>query len=765
MKHLRSILMTSTIVLGVSYALPAAAQEAAATQETETKTRNLDTIIVTATRREETLQQVPVAVNVVTGDDLENNMIGAVDSIVEVSPSLTFTKGSNDLSSSLNIRGMGTSVFSSAVEPSVSVVVDDVVMARSGQAFQDLIDIERVEVLRGPQSTLFGKNASAGVVSVTTKAPSDVFSGDFDALVAEDGQLEARGSLSGPIGDTAGWRLSAYSKQLDGVTENVYNGEKLNGYDVWGARGKLEFNPTDALKVTFIGDHRNSEATPTYTIRGFFSEASGETAANLIAPVVVGPDNDQVNINGGVYSNSEQSGLSAKAVYSFDNDFELTSVTAWRDFTIDSNLDIDQLPFEEPQAMPFFNFNYNNGTTELTQKSQEFRLASPTYEKFDFLVGLFAFQTEIDRTFKRRWEWNLGDSLLNRSGQFNGSAKNTNLSAFASGNWFVTPDWTVFGGVRALREELSWVGYRNPENVLVEGDVALPGDIGTLLDISDSLEDDAVTGNIGVRRLLGDAGSVYASYSRGYKGGGFDLSLGTIQTTQPVDPEISDAFEVGLKLNTFDGKLSTYLAAFHTTYNDFQAQRQDTDDVVFLLDNAGQVITQGIEAEFVYRPTELTRINFGAALIDAKFEEFPGSQCYLGQTEALGCVNGTQDLSGKSVPYSPDTKFTALIRQEIPFETLPFDGFVQVNGTWQSEIFTNLNQDPNAVQDSYGLLNASFGVQSDDGRYTFSIFGQNLTDEVYTPQIFVAPLAGGRYAQQIARNRHRYIGAQLSYSF
>ena len=216
MFHTRLAATASCITLCLSLAHGAGAQEASPDES-----RTLDTVMVTATKRPESLQDVPVAVSARSGDSLENSGVSSIEGLATLVPSLTFTQSSNDLNNSVRIRGIGTEVFSSGVEPSVSFVVDDVVMARQGQGFQDLVDVETVEVLRGPQSTLFGKNASAGVIAVTTQAPSQTLSGKIDASAAEGNEYALRGTVSGPLSETVSARLTAFTKSNEGHIENV----------------------------------------------------------------------------------------------------------------------------------------------------------------------------------------------------------------------------------------------------------------------------------------------------------------------------------------------------------------------------------------------------------------------------------------------------------------------------------------------------------------------------------------------------------------
>ncbi len=733
------------------------AQDAGAESE-----RKLSTVTVTATKREQTLQEVPVAVSVLSDEILNSTGTGSVEALTDLTPSLTFNKGSNETNSSLSIRGVGTSVFSAAVEPSVSVVVDEVVMARAGQGFQDLIDVQRVEVLRGPQSTLFGKNASAGVVSVTTRGPSDTLTGAFDTEIAEeDTSYAVRGTVSGPISDTVGFRLSGFTKEYAGHTRNVATGERLDGYESWGIRGKLEAEPTDKLLLSFIAEYRELESTPSMTVLG--SDDPAYIAA--IAPVVPGVENTAVNINGRNYSLSEQSGVSAKIEYDFDNDFTLTSITAYREWDFENNLDVDGLALEDPEVGNLLTFDLNRGITNLDQFSQEVRLSSPVMGKVDFIVGGFAYFLNADRFFERRLEIALPSFSLAQSAEFFGTVETKNPAVFASGNYYFNDQTSLFGGIRVLNEEISWDAFRDPANVLQPGDFPVGGPLGTYADFNGSIEDTAVVGNIGLRHTFSDLLNGYVSYSRGYKGGAYTVAFGTVPGADPVKPEESDAFEAGLKFVSSDGNLSANFAAFHTEYKNFQAQAQRPGDITFELTNAGVVSTQGLEAEFAASPTDLLDLNIGLAWIDAKIDEFPGAPCYAGQTAAQGCVGGVQDVSGGELPYSPDFRVTFYGRHTVPFESLPFDGYVQASGYWQDEMNFGLSQAPVAQADSRAIINASIGITDKSGRYQASLFVNNVFDEFYVTSITPFNLFGNAVFQTVPRDHQRYAGIRFGANF
>ncbi|WP_226633423.1 TonB-dependent receptor [Novosphingobium profundi] len=745
-------------VMALALGAPAFAQDMAAEAAAEdTVTGNA--IIVTANMREETLQEVPIAVSVVSGEQLQAAGVSAVEGLVQVSPSLTFTQGDNPGDSSLNIRGIGTTVFSVATEPAVSIVVDDVVMARAGQGFQDLIDVQRVEVLRGPQSTLFGKNASAGLVSVTTSDPTSYLSGKVDGSFAQGGEWQARGIISGPVAKDAGLSVSGYYKDFDGFIDNVsgIGDDKLGGYRNYGGRAKFVYEPHGDLKITLIGDYRNGTNDASPTLRA----VDGQAYADAVSPVVPSAKNRDVNLNADTTNDSEQWGVSGRVQARLNDDLQLVSITAVRGWDFTARADVDYTSLSEP--VPGVNlWDVNTGTTSLKQYSQELRVVSDDLGGFDVLFGGYAFLLDLDTGFQRRQIFPTGP----RSGQFTGSTKNTNLAVFASTNIYLTDTLEMFGGLRLLHETLDWDVYRDPSDVLVAGDSALGGATGVPADFDGKTSDTALVGKIGLRYQLGSLGNAYASYSRGYKGKGFNLIFGAQESYEPVDAEQSDAFEIGAKLQSLDGVWSLNAALFYTKYKNFQSQAQLPGDVAFYLLNAGSTSTKGIELEGTVRPTSLTTLNLGMTLLDARIDSFPLGPCYRGQTAAEGCVDGVQDLSGGDLPNAPDFRLTGSLRQTVPFgDSAPVDGFVMVDGSYQTKVSYQIDQNPRAAQGGFGLVNLSAGVESKDDSYSVTVFVRNLFDQNNVSNIFDSGFNGGRTYQQVLRDGARYWGVRASYSF
>ena len=748
-----------------------------------------DIIVVTATRRVESLQDVPIAVTALSGEVLDDAGIGSVEALATIAPSVTFTQSSNDQNNSINIRGIGTSVFSQGVESSVSVVVDDVVMARQAMGFQDLVDIERVEVLRGPQSTLFGKNASAGVISVTTKAPSRAFTAMADATYAEGGEYAVRGSVSGPLGEMFGARLTGYYKEFDGHIDNA-DGRDLNGYENWGIRGKVQFQPDPDFTYTLIGDYRKSEQDCCiYTVRdtsGALGAAANGRLDGLLLPVVAGRENADTNVNAPVFNNSDQFGVSGKAELDLGSGYSLVSISAFRDYDFENNLDVDNLPLEEPQP-GIITFDLNSGTTKINQISQEVRLVSPQGPPFDFILGGYAFILDLDRTFQRRFEIAIpiGANIfrLNQSGQFDGTVTTTNLAAFGSANVYLTDALTVFGGLRFISENLEYTLNRDPADVLQAGDRPFGGTIGTFASIDDETKDEAITGDLGVRYELTPDILAYGRYARGYKGRGIDVGFGAPQNVEPIEAETSDAYELGLKSTFLGGDVIVNLAAFQTDFDNFQEQATvllvGTGDILNAetrLTNVGSVRTRGIELEALIRPTDTLFFQGGVSYTDATITSFPNADCFFGQTVEQGCLpvtlndRGTpdpaddlvanlQDLSGGELPNSPDWRITGLIRQDFTIGE-GIDAFAQASGRYQTSVNFSLNGDPRATQDDYAIVNLAVGAEFNDGALGASVFVNNVFDQFYATNIFGDPLFAGVVSQYVPRDFSRYFGVR-----
>ncbi|MGB6150916.1 MAG: TonB-dependent receptor, partial [Pricia sp.] len=720
---------------------------------------SVDEIIVTAQKREQTLQEVPLAVSVLSADALDDAFITDLEDLAELVPSLTVTQGNSDRNSALRIRGIGTQVFSVSVEPSVSTVIDGVVLTRPGSAFTDLVDIERVEVLRGPQGTLFGKNASAGVLNVVTKDPSSVFEGFAEVQVAEDNEYLARGSLSGPIASNLAYRASAFIKGRDGYIENIA-GDDVNGSDSFGGRAKVLWEPSDVFSLQLIGDYTESDANCCqWQIRstnnaGFRSE---------LAPIVPGPENDQVDVNAPLFNDSEHWGVSAEMNWDLGK-ATLTSISAFRDWSNRGNQDIDSVSETDPLPGRI-RFNVNDGVSATETITQELRLASNGENTLNYVVGLFYYDTDITRRLDRELDICLAPGtggagcgfVFTQSGFFTTSVDNTNYAAFGQLDWNLTDKLGLIFGARYLKDELGFTLQRF-------GNVS-GGPVGPF---SDDTSDTDFSIKVGATYDLSENWSSYATYQQGYKGRGYDTGIDSNPSdlaALPIEAETSDAYEIGLKGSLADRRIILNMAAFHTKFDNFQGQAFNPASARFLLANVGEVETTGFEIDGVARLNENFTLSGGLAVVDAVIKTFPGASCYNGQSVQQGCVNNTQNLAGAPLPNAPSIKFNigAEYRRDIALSG--WEGFLGWNYTWQDDVQFGLNQNPATIQDDYGIANFRIGAVSPDDKYELNLFVQNAFDQSYAASIFQTPLDGGGISHILPRNYSRYFGASLRASF
>lgn len=813
----RGILMTSTASFVAMLATTAFPESSVNAQDVML----FEEIVVTAQKREETLQEVPVAVSVVSGTALKDNFVDSIDLLASLAPSLTFSTSNSDKNASVRIRGIGTNTFSSTVEPSVSFVVDGVSLARQGQGFQDLIDIERVEVLRGPQSTLFGKNASAGVINVVTKKPSKEFTFDGELQYAELDDIQVKTSVSGPLSEKVAGRLSGFYKRRDGHTDNLSTGRSINGYENWGLRGKLLIEPSENLELLLIGEYRENKAECCqWTSRNFGDDIndvsyalSGPGIAYLssIGSVVPGETNAQAFTSGDLFNDSKQWGVSLEANWDI-GEYTLTSITAVKNWDFDNNTDIDgtsnALPITStpsfdigigipvsfvPQDNTFPVLDINGHQSTVTQYSQEVRLQSPIGEKFDYVVGLYGFYFDFDDSFDRRYgfvfPFEVAPGLyfgtpLFLSGTQSSRVNNRNIAAFGQANYHINDKLDLILGGRLLYERLEYDEFIDQQSVLVEGDTNLYASAPPLDTRNDpaSTSDTATTVKAGLSYEVNDTLNTYFTYTSGYKGRAsqtfstldFDPVTNlpvTNVVVNNVDPETSDAYELGFKYLSENKRFQVNLALFLTKYQGLQFQIFDPSTNTVLLANAGQAETKGIEADFIARPIDNLTLSGSFAYIKATVDELLGETCYPGQKISEGCdVNGggdfgTQDLFGADLPNSPDLKFNIAARYDREVSSSGMRGFAQVSYNWQDDTQFVLGGSEDTVQESYGIMNASVGLTSADGKYTFTLYAKNLLDKQYATTLFYDFLVPGLINHYVPREAERYFGASLRVSF
>ena len=743
----------------------------------------LEEVIVTARKREQSLQDVSLAVTALPESLLKDSLVGSSEELANLVPSLNLNKGANPRQTSFSIRGIGTTSFSSGIEPSVSTMLDGVVMGQTGMAFAQLVDMQRVEVLRGPQGTLFGKNASGGLVHFITRDPTNEFDAEVQAYATDDEEYRTSFTVSNGLTDALAFRLTGYFNKDEGWVENVFTGDDVNDSDDWGLRGKLLWNPSDTLQLKWSSDYSDRESN--CCVAAFRSldpwpttppnnQATVDDLLAQLDPVVPSDKNTQVNLNADLTTDIEASGHSLEVNWDV-GEHTVTSISAYRDWEQNSRGDNDQLPTD---VLGFL----QGGLSQQEQFSQEIRLTSPEGERFSYVVGLFYFDQTVDRTFDRSFDLS-GNNRTTAVADF--TVDSLNYAAFGEATFKLTENWRVIAGARWTYDELSFDFERtgmtlgaNPEPYFER-----------------ETDEDDLSGKFVVEWDATDTALVYASYVQGYKGPAFNVGFGSRpDNTDPVAPETSDAYEIGLKSTWFDNRLVLNIAAFYTEYSDFQASASQfipdldengnpvdengdgRDDGVFsfILSNVGEVETKGLEIDFTARPVENLTLFGGVAFIDAEIVKFKDGPCSFGQTfRGVGYEGQTscaerpaiQDLDGGDLPESPDWKFTLAANYLIPLQSMPFDMALKGNYRYQDDIQFLIEQDEYTTEDAYGILDLSIALEDKSEHYTVTAFVRNVTDQWYVDGIgsFVDTFTPNGYGHNVPRYAERTFGVEGRY--
>lgn len=779
-------------VAGTALALtctPAAAQDAPQAPAAESAT-DLNDIVVTAQKRKERLQDVPVAVSAVGADLLASSQVNSSGGIAALVPSLTYTQNTSALNNNVRVRGIGTVLFSAGIESSVSFVVDGVVMARQGQGFSDLIDVDRVEVLRGPQGMLFGKNATAGVINVVTKAPASNFEGSVEASAAEMGEYRLRGTVSGPISDSIRARLTGFYTNDRGWAYNATTGDHVFGTKDFGLRGKVAIDVTPTLDLLITGDYRKSDST---CCQPLAYKTTQPLLQQLRAPVVAGIENRTVNSTDPTFSDVRTGGASLEANLSL-GEHKLTSITAWREWNFTNNVDVDGFNTASPVRVPF-GFGYfgiNGGTVGIRQTSEELRLTSPSGGLLEYTIGGMYYKLDLDRTFQRRVAGCTNDTTVafdapcpNPLYQSSGSVANTqaeNIAAFGQVQLNLTQQFSALGGFRLQRETTSYRGTRSATAPFAGDTALLAGSTG-----SNSVSDNDLSGKLGLQYKFSRHAQVYATWSRGYKGYGWDVEFSADFAGQkPVKPETVKSWEIGFKGQALDNRLNFSLAAFSAKYTNLQVQATQLINgaPISIPTNAGSSLSKGIEMEFNYRATDHLTFLGGLTYMQARFNA-DGLPCSLPTqaaaiTPAAGAtppantcfiLNGSrvQNVRDGRLPNSPDWKANASVRYEDNL-TSAFVGFIQLNGNYQSRVLFDLSQDQELDQAAYATADLSLGVKTADNKYQLSFFVRNLTDKHYAngkqrDNLLTNPANPGNIMFFTSKDASRYVGGAFRVNF
>ncbi|WP_438279844.1 TonB-dependent receptor [Pseudomonas alabamensis] len=694
----------------------------------------LGAVTVTATRRESTLQAVPVAVSVVQGEQLERDNRNSVASLVQQVPTLNYRAGASNKDTSLFIRGVGTISTSPGVEPTVATVVDGVVFGRPGQSTLDLLDLARIEVLRGPQGTLFGKNASAGVLNIVSRPVPEQTEGYVDYSHYGGGnENRLRFGIGGRLTDQLKGSLSTLWGDYEGNVENQANGHDVNGYERQGVRGKLEFEPREDLQLTLIADYMKGEDT---LPNGVLTRASSAFTRQLRG-VTPSDHNRDIDSDFKSHVEDQNQGLSAQVDWQL-GDYTLTSISAWRGWDNTQYQDGDRRA-----ALPV-TASHDKGTVDYDQFSQEVRLASPKGAFNEYVLGAFYMHGRSDETY-RRLSVNGGVASTGRADY---STTNDSVALFGENTFNLTDDFRAILGLRWTHDDLDYDHRR------VSSSATPVTGIQPSTRSSGSVSETGWSGRTGLQYDFNEHLTGYVTYSRGYKGPAYNVFFNMQpRDTGALKPETSDAYEIGLKSTALDNRLVANLALFHTDYNDYQANFFDTvaNQVVTRLVNAGKVNTQGVELDASLQVTPQFKLSGAVAYTKARIDHF---DCPAGA--AASC-----NIDGGHLPFTPDWKSYLRADYSIPLDS-GLDIELSTDYSWQDEVQFSLDQNPDTRQGAYGIWNASVALADYDAGWRVALLGKNLGDRSYAQMLNT----GGDYLyRSVPRDDQRYVGVQVRKDF
>lgn len=723
----------------------------------------LEEVVVTAQKRTESLSDVPISVNVVGADKLANSGITNLLDMSDFVPNLSMNQ--TGLGTNITIRGISSGI-NPAFEQSVGMYVDDIYYGRAQLSRAPYLDIARVEVLRGPQPILFGKNAIAGAIHmITEKANTEENTGfiQADYNFDQDG-LDVQGAYNVVLHDQFAVRLSGLNRDSDGYYENTFLDRDESKLDERVLRGSFRWEPTDTLSFDFKAEEAK------YNTEGRFLEIVNPVELNGSPSFA---DAVAALTGGGVILDTEQdykrqaNGDIEKTDldnYTLRADWELDWATV---SYIGGHVEYDYFQQCDCDFISAILID-TAGYEEFEQTSQEIRITSPGGETIDWIVGGFVQDYEVDvNDITIVPDGSLLGALngfLPGTGARRAYASDSELwSVFAQVTWNISDTVRLTVGGRYTDEEkdgsrsIEIVNVDDPSPVtdvlgqelsdnLILGSVYAAGfaidnnlvnlsggtDCGGASDavghdLACDREESKFTPAINVQWDFNDEIMLYASYTEGFKAGGFDTRANNTGSFE-FEEELATSYEIGSKMSLLDGAAEVNVAIYRTEYDDLQTSQFD-GTLGFNVTNAGEATTQGIEIDGRWQAAESLMITFAAGYLDFEFDSFPNSQCFFGETPiATGPFAGLCDRSGDVREFTPE--FTANIGGEYYIDVgSDMEATLGLDLIYSDEYFVSPTLDPNLVQDEYVKINARIGLASNEGTWNVSLLLENITDE------------------------------------
>ena len=772
MQYLKATASIAVLAFACGSAAPAFAQAEA---------QEVEAVIVTAQKREQNLQDVPIVVNVVSGQQLQDAGVRDVKDLQVLTPGLSVTSSSGGAQTSIRIRGVGTIGDNPGLESSVGTVIDGVYRSRSGVAFGDLGELERIEVLKGPQGTVFGKNTSAGVINVITKAPEFEFHAEGELTAGNHDQRGLAASVTGPLGETVAARLFVAKRDRDGYyTVRNGAGPSTQGdnddQDVFTVRGQVSWLPTDALTFRLMADYTKRDEHCCLDVTTSVG-ATGAIIDALAADAGLGRPADPFSRI--AYANRESTqeikdkGVSLQADWEINDDLTLTSITAWRDWSNVQGNDID-FSSADLWSRPFDGQTYS----KFEVFSQETRLAG-TAGPLDWMVGAYYSDEQLDSKnftpYGVSYETYFG-LLLSSGANPNTVSLLTGLPAgtnyvpgqgpldtfdhsnkgwalFTNNTWRIAEGLDLTFGLRYSDDTKKvFSQYRNtspgvacaaaiarPIPAAARAALCAPGSDPAFnnVDTRQKRSEDRLGGTVKLSYRINPDLMTYVSYASSHKSGGFNLdrarlSAGVINPDTSFPAETVESWEAGFKSQLFDRRLTLNAAAFDQTFKHFQLNT--FTGISFVVASIPKVTSKGVDMDLVWRtPIPGLTTTGGVTYAVTQYGNFvPGA--------GVG-----PRLPGSRLGYAPlwSASWSATYENDIG-SNLKLRA--SLSGRYTSAYNTGSNLDPAKIQKELTLWNGRIGVGTADERWTVELFAQNLTNEDYYQVVVDQPLQSGTFA-------------------
>ncbi|NWG53016.1 MAG: TonB-dependent receptor [Hydrogenophilaceae bacterium] len=761
------VLCAAGAAFGAAGAPSVALAQDAQAEEAQAEDSQSDEIVVTARRREERLQDVPVAITALSGEQLEGYNVTSIGDITSFVPSMVVGRQVTGSSSSIFLRGVGSSSLSAGFDQSVSFNLDGLAMSRGREILFSQYDISSVEVLKGPQALYFGRNTTGGLVSVTTNGPSDEFeaSGRFGFGFEAD-ETYAEGVISGPLSDTVGARLAFRGSNSEGAFTNTAGpgadfdgllrqstGPRRGANESLSARLTLDYHPTDAFSLILkagLTDYSDDGAGNLYErVCGSGRTTPRPSQQSAAAPLVSDPYADcaidgrsphsvmpaQVVLpawryvrDGVPYTDLSSSFAIVNGRYDMGA-VELHSITGY-------------YQFKQEDLNDFLGATRTNGVTQLAdydQFSQELRLQSDLSGPLNFMAGLyysdseFIFNTDVYISSVGFDPVNQTYNTFNRDNGFDA----TTLSVFAEGVWDILPTLELSGGARWSRDERDSFQLSLPAHSALAG-VFPPG-----RRFEDSFEDENISPQVTLSWRPNRDVSWYVGYKEGYKTGGYNLSQTILASTQfaagQFGSETASGWEAGVRSTLFAASLRLNATIYDYTYEDLQVQFYNPVTSGQVVSNAGELQTTGAEVDFNWFPNGADGFSLHGAVAynDAQYDNFFG-QCWAGQVEATGCNRdfnpatgrfNSQDFAGRTPPKAPEWSAQLGGAYEVSLGD-SLMGRATLDANYTSEYNYTDTLRPDGVQEAFTRIDASVALFNPDRGWQLSLIGRNLTDEL-----------------------------------